>query len=500
MMIKHFDYLFEDFVQTTYGLVLESNLSPAELLKRSFRTGLFAKKFIKGEEFDFVNGEKHIIKKLLLKQGSDIEEILPVDYTDANKLDQELVRNLEITQQNRRFKVEIAYIDKNGEMKEVSLSKLSKTAEFGGGKGSGAGAAQTAIQESLAALYFSYVYNIKNGKIIEDKLSESELRKAENFIDVKPTIDEITNFDQENEDWKNTSISSANLLYEQFKSNNQFTVVRSNSDVAALYSIAKKLIKSDLGLSVKDDKWNPADVWMIKRGFKPRTKFDNISDLNSYVLDMYRNKEMVGVSLKKLSKAPKVEIKNEQPKKSDYMYNGFVASDTSKDVYLKTNMDFSFQFRTGNPYTNFTGELIGRSAKQGKIGYTNITGYVNGIAKRKSNFPDAKEFKKIADVFKKIKFRSEEEMIEKFKQSQYYESFSTLYSKHVKSDADEFLRFMFSKKKKDALQPVFSKYIGLLLIETMNSVSYKVSSDIISNFISYAKSEANFSSVYLKIY
>ena len=61
-----------------------------------------------------------------------------------------------------------------------------------------------------------------------------------------------------------------------------------------------------------EDKWNPADMWMVDPSLVNMDfgHFDSIHMLNSYLYDQYTKKKIIGVSLKQARGSAKAEIFN----------------------------------------------------------------------------------------------------------------------------------------------------------------------------------------------
>jgi hypothetical protein len=108
----------------------------------------------------------------------------------------------------------------------------------------------------------------------------------------------------------------------------------------SLYDKGRKLSKKS------NDNWNPADVWMIKRGYdiNKLVEIDNLEELNTEIAIAYKKKEVIPVSLKQVT-TPKGK---------------FAVVDPSTQMTQKLDYDFSFekvdfsgQSYTGKSFANF---------------------------------------------------------------------------------------------------------------------------------------------------
>ena len=145
-------------------------------------------------------------------------------------------------------------------------------------------------------------------------------------------------------------------------------------------------MKGQTNLS-SEDKWNPADIWMVKDVKKVAQKLskeNTIDCLNNYLQQARADGDLIGISLKKIegmatmkllnADTPQERKKNEQARYAKY--------DLTFDNKRKDNpypMDVYFYYGSGNfekfQARNFGGptkgdwklELKGKSAAQGKI-------------------------------------------------------------------------------------------------------------------------------------
>lgn len=165
----------------------------------------------------------------------------------------------------------------------VRLSALKKTVEFGstGGKSD----AQSTAQQERASLY-----------AIEQGMSKSFSNFGDFYNKTKNDILKI--YPDADERWFNT-------FYQQ-----QLTVVEKlgkkkfeqySRDNGFMKWISEK-VKS-LGIKNKDN-WNPADVWLVN-GYsdviQKLSQQNTLEGLNQTLISMFRNKQVIGISLKKMS-------------------------------------------------------------------------------------------------------------------------------------------------------------------------------------------------------
>ena len=188
------------------------------------------------------------------------------------------------------------------------ITDLVKTAEFGGGGGSGAGAAVTKLAESAQCLYAGLSFYVKKKKITSADANKQNLTKAINFIDTdevnKKMINDLPT------DWVKSSIVGANVLLKTFKKQG-YIFHRGSKSVDLIENKFKEINKTE-GAFGNLNKWSPADIYIIKKGFqfKDFERIKTLKSLNDYMLKKLKSKEVIGVSLKKIVGDGKLSYKN----------------------------------------------------------------------------------------------------------------------------------------------------------------------------------------------
>lgn len=244
-----------------------------------------------------------------------------------------------------------------------------------GSKGSGGGAAATAIQEAAQCVYAAMRYYCGEKEIY----NEDDLRCGMDHVDVGGTkLEDIMGLPKE---WKEGSMKGANEIFEKVGAG-KYKFVRGDR-LLDDGSIKKAFgrVKGQTNLS-SEDKWNPADIWMVEESeveaIKKHLDGENTIDcLNNALLQLFNEQKLMGISLKKIEGNPKMDIKNNQSaaiRKANEKAK-FVKYDltflSSMDVYLYygPGQFEKFQARNfgGSSKGDWKLELKGKSAAQGKI-------------------------------------------------------------------------------------------------------------------------------------
>ena len=262
-----------------------------------------------------------------------------------------------------------------------------------GSKGSGGGAAATAIQESAQCVYAAMRYYCGEKEIY----NEDDLQCGMKHVDVGGTkLEDIMGLPKE---WKEGSMKGANEIFKKV-GDGKYKFVRGDR-LLDDGSIKKAFgrVKGQTNLS-SEDKWNPADIWMVKESeveaIRKHLDGENTIDcLNNALLQLFNEQKLMGISLKKIEGDARMDIKNNQSaavRKANEKAK-FVKYDltflSSMDVYLYYGPGTFEKFQARNFGGSSKGdwklELKGKSAAQGKIqgtvliellknaGFTNIS-------------------------------------------------------------------------------------------------------------------------------
>ena len=443
------DMLMLEGILKELGIELnETPLTPAELAKINSKT--------KVPRIDILADKITNDKALELDKGGT--------FTVANK--QEVLAQLKDWTPEKGA---ITLMDEEGN--KITTSKLKKTKDFGGGKGSGAGTAQTKIQESAQCLVTALAQ--QQGGVSESDLTSEKLKSASKGINTDASVEEIINFIETSPDWTTTLVNTANVLNDYLGGGLEFH--RGSQFVDSIYKAWNTARKNDNLGQIKDDKWNPADIWAVSPEAKSIEFKTNLEELNNQILSLFENKKLVGISLKKQADpTPELSIPV-QKEKSLQTLEDVTVSPNSKDVYLTTSSGNRIQLRTfNNNGTSFQGEIKGKAANQGKIG--------GGILKTllaKQGIPTTSA-KKLASRVKSLSDDFVNEFIDLAKN---YGKFD-ITPEEVKSKNFDWL---------------MSKYQGLDIVKALTDNPQDKVSKALTDISNYAGSASSVSSIYLKV-
>ena len=218
---------------------------------------------------------------------------------------------------------------------------------------------------------------------------------------------------------------------------------------------------------------------MVAPGEMSITWPDSIDEINSLLLAKYQEGEIIGVSLKKAGKQASLKVFNspESPK-TTYEFKGIDPRPNAAKAFVLFD-DASMEFRTFGGLGSFQGEILGKKAAGGKVGYTIIKKALqdNGI-----NPPEPKEIKnQVIDNDPKFK-----------------ENFQKLWNSTPGLNPGDFETQFNNPDKTENQNLVYrvSKYLALFVVNAINNSDDP--SEIVTDIINYASSSTDKSAIFIK--
>jgi len=361
--------------------------------------------------------------------------------------------------------------------KKVRLIYKPKT----GGGGSGAGAENTTRNESAQAVYAAIAFG--KGKMISNNdVTMKTIGKYSDLFGIDGDVNDILN--NLPDAWIKSSVTGANALYNRFAKSGKYTFHRGDGVVDRINSAFKR-VKAIENVRMDINKWNPSDIWMVKKGydFKCIDEEKTLLGLNQCIQEELEHGNLIGISLKLMQSGASLSAKNIfTDMKFCKDYNGYEYSGKSIDGYIKLSGGTKIQFRsfgTGLGLTGFQGEVKGANANQGKIGLgpTNLILRTHGLpeiptnaAARVKSDPDGVFFD-VAAGLKKYARLSDKQIVE--------------LKENEKINTPKFL---------------YSKLQVTQLIDILESIrDRKVRDQLVEDIYLYASSQSRFSSAYYKL-
>lgn len=394
------------------------------------------------------------------------------------------------------------------------------------GAGSGGGSASTAVNECMFAVYCGVRYHLVNQDLdFRQPLSEELLRQSYNdycFVDVpfeSLWADTV---------WHKSHCLAANKLYSQqhcrvqdarFYRGSGFD----NGEIKDAYSRVNTNLK-ELGESTftAEDKWNPADIWIAKRGLNmsPLNNLNTAAEINKFLDEKFVSKELIGVSLKKSegiteaieTASARFEVMNQEPpaerraKVSSYKWvdrNSTGGYDllfenrggTPIDVYLYYGSgEFDkFQLRNfGGTKASWQIELKGATAAHGRCGGGNVASIVNEYAPNAMPWDNTNFYNQCNPSLRTARIRITREI------SQLLVDFDAINNRRgtlIERDIAQYEEIVAEKSQEWR----YSKLNGLRLLKALRDNPTKAD-QIVQALYLFASSQLDFSSVFVKVY
>ena len=242
--------------------------------------------------------------------------------------------------------------------------------------GSGAGAALTRLSESAQCAYAAIAFGLRRSITNNDVTTLNLNRYSGTFFTDEDTTRIANSLP---DDWVASSVFGANKLLTTFGGSGKYTFHRGDGIVDRINSAFMR-VKRIESVRMDINKWNPADFWMVKKGFDFR-RIDGeqtLLGLNQVIQECLQEGSLIGISLKKIQGGANLSKKNiASNMNQNKRYAGFSYSQTSMDGYILLSGGTKIQYRSfGGPssLTGFQGEVKGANANQGKIslGPTNM--------------------------------------------------------------------------------------------------------------------------------
>lgn len=351
-------------------------------------------------------------------------------------------------------------------------------------KVSGAGSEITALAESLQAYACATRQHL--GKDLTDisEVTEKTIGDADCDRTLKKCLDGL------DENWFSSVITTANQIFTDVpgsKTGRKYKFYRGGKFVNSIYEQWQEH-KPGSGIT-GDDKWNPADIWMVKKDFKLQTGWPTLRDYNSYIYNEFANKNLIGISLKKLAPGSSAHAKifnagKPLTAKFTGIKLGLNMTD-SKDIYIQYDSEGKAgevqlrNFSSRPQPSSWQGEIKGKTAAGGKIG-----GGVIMEGAKDVGIPESKLMK------------PNKTPIEKPSEADFKE-FATMF-KELSGSKEKLDKLILQAKAGHRVDKTWwmSKYIGIHLVYT--ALQQKKMDGLCSYIFQYASSATKNSSIFIK--
>lgn len=167
----------------------------------------------------------------------------------------------------------------------------------------------TARAESLQCFYNAAI--AQNPKLKYENMSKAVLQKTASKCKTgKTTLAQAYDMDVS---WHQSSYWIAQALVKGRHINSTYTYHRDDAIMKSIYAAKGRAYTKNKISILRDDKWNPGDFWAVKRGVNVAAEFKDhdtsVNAINKKTEQLFDDKKVIGISLKKVLKENKLKIK-----------------------------------------------------------------------------------------------------------------------------------------------------------------------------------------------
>jgi hypothetical protein len=339
-------------------------------------------------------------------------------------------------------------------------------------------------QESLQGIFISAAFRIPN-----TEFGMEDLNAASKFVQTKFSVNHLMN--KASDSWVKSAAITAKTLAGSSYSGDFIICQRSKSAFINRISKAASTLLKDGGHSIQLDKWNPADIWMVNPKYlnAKMKSFSSIQEMNEVIKMMFDDRELIGVSLKKVGSTAKIQVFNyDRESKSvkhdshDMGKSGFI---NAMDMNLYFNNTGRVTIRSFGRPVNVNAEIQGKHAAGGKVGASALFGIFKDMAPR-LKIKDARDITRDFET-------DPEKLLKQLHQWGVKLDPSTMRSVSVEEYAATVLA------KKNVLTYCISKWQVCQMAMVIDKMSESDKDMIIQQLVDYASSSTDVSSVFIKV-
>ena len=196
-------------------------------------------------------------------------------------------------------------------MRYVKSTNIAKSAIFGGGYGAGGpgnAVPATILTARFESLQCLYCYAMANNRVKNRlEVTEGMLKRA--FDNNGPSKIGKTKFTDAyalDESWHQSSYFVAKRLIRDGYISDKYNFHRDDDIMNSIYDAKVRAFKNNGMANLNNDKWNPGDIWAVKKGVDVKKIFKDadtsVKKINTIVQQAFDDKTIIGISLKKVVK------------------------------------------------------------------------------------------------------------------------------------------------------------------------------------------------------
>jgi len=439
------------------------------------------------EKINSQTGEQRLdILRRIIKNGEAIPTINGIEVIIKNTKE-----NLDAVDELQRSKKAVKFDTDKG---EYASGKIGKSAVFGGASsGSGGGTKQTADAESLQCVYCEYLVNSNMPPF--EAIQPSDLKGAMRKTEISgSTFEDMIALDPS---WHWSAYWTAEELIRKGYITRGMTFHRGDAVMKAIYDAKNKALKNSNMPKLSDDKWNPGDIWAVtSKSVVDNLPTGSIQELNAALVKLFKEKKLVGISLKKVLKQDSIKcvVMNEEPNADIHKFvsGKMMAQFARKASEFWRSKSGVIEFdggkadiRTSAAFASINFEITLKTARGGRAGWDQIN---QSLRKRTGkNVPTNQALVKIA---KDLNTRG--------KKSRYARVFYNMVKLvHPTVSQEEFYEGLETKRADEVHSKIGAAYVLSALYTNKRNGKADL---VITDLVNYAGSKLDISSIYAKVY
>lgn len=376
---------------------------------------------------------------------------------------------------------------------EYKSNDLAKSKVFGGGTGgAGSGTKDTERNESHNACMMRAVvddgYNNELEHFDDERIAQAY--KDNGTANISANTDKIL---ETPENWWLSSYIISKWLAENKYINKNQIFDRGGPGMTLIYALKNEAYRNNGFKPLKDDKWNPGDVWAIEDGLDLKSELDtsSVGAFNTSIMNLFNDRKLVAISLKgpeSKSPPPNSEYNNKQPPDSPVHKLKEIKLESGRgDFWSSKGMEIvydtgSMTFKDNSPGGTNKAEIKGKKARGGGLSWGIMIEFI-GREVRKAPPTHAKGIKPVAKRIAKGMKRPVALMFGLF--NHFYPNVSE----------EEFKKELAKKDWTWISAKLGALYVAYYLSKNTGTKA----NAIITNFVNYAGSDLLDSSTYVKV-
>ena len=366
-------------------------------------------------------------------------------------------------------------------------NQLAKSKVFGGGVGgAGSGQKETKRNECHNAVMMHAMLEHGYNQPLEF-FNRDIMKNAYKDAEIDASFSEIEDMP---DDWNLSSYNISKELIRRGYVKKGHTIHRGSSEMIRIYALKNRAYKNMDVKPLKDDKWNPGDVWAIADGFDVDSlDTTSVDGLNADILENFLNRMLVGISLKgpMTKNVPIKELNIDKSLLKTYKYISFDLESKGGTYWSAKNGSLIFNsgtlmFKDNKQFGNIKAEIKGTKARGGGLSWGIMHDFLVRNGRKYGLEPHSAYIVKQAKKMEKGDERAIKE---------YYEYFNYFYN-NVSYNV-----FKRNLKQKDG-QWISSKFAITMVAYQLEQLGGTKLNETITNFINYAGSELDESSAFVK--